>query len=260
MNTVVINDNYEFQLAEFPQFIESGLRIVSVDLASVRSAFSNINKIEVYSDGELTATYTSFDSFENIIYMGDDTLIITLKKTDLEEQVRRLTQQVNPTINLDFMIIDERQEYEIDKVHKAVQQDIFNGIDVILSDGTVEHFELTLEDQSNISSLYLTAITSQGLITSLPYHSRGHLCREYPIEDIIRIYVAMQKFIALKTTIANFTIQRIRNTFDANEFRNIYYGMEFNAEETEQINEVLSSTNATIDAMLELLSNGGGNG
>lgn len=260
MYTVRVNNEYTFELVDYSPIINEGLRVRSVDLNAVKNAFSNINVIEIYSDDNLVSTYTAYDSFENIVFTGDDALVVTLKKINLEDQVMRLMQQINPSVNLDSMIIDERQEYEVSKVRKAVQEDIFGGVDVELSDGNTEHFDLTLEDQSNISSLYLTAITSQGLITALPYHSRGHLCREYPIEDIIRIYVAMQKFIALKTTTANFTIQKLRNTLDANEFKNIYYGMEFSAEETAQINEILSSTNATIDAMLELLSNGGGNG
>lgn len=260
MYTVTINNEDTFDLAEYPMSIEGGLRIQSMNLADIRNAFSNIDIIEIYNDEDIMATYTAFDSFENIIYMGDDTLLVTLRKVDLEEQVRRLNEKINPSVNIDFMIIDERKEYEIDKVRKAVQEDIFNGIDVELSNGETEHFCLELEDQSNISSLYLTIITSQGLITSLPYHSHGHLCREYSAEDIIRIYVAMQKFITLKTTVANFTIQRIMNTVDANDFKDIYYGMEFNSEENAQIQEILTSTNATIDAMLELLNGGDQNG
>ena len=260
MYTVLVNNNYEFELTEFPHCIEYGMRINSVDLASVRNAFSNIEVIDIYNDNDLAATYTAYDGFENISYLGDDMILVTLKKVDLEEQVRRLTSKVDPVIDPYSMILSDRQEYEAEKVRKAVQEDIFNGIDVELSNGETEHFCLELEDQSNISSLYLTIITSQGLITSLPYHSHGHLCREYPAEDIIRIYVAMQKFITLKTTVANFTIQRIMNTMDANDFKDIYYGMEFNSEENAQIQEILTSTNATIDAMLELLNGGDQNG
>lgn len=258
MYTVKINNDYTFELADYPYFFDEGLRVRSLDLLQVKEAFSNINVIDIYNDDNLVATYTAYDSFANIGFNGSDELVVTLKKLSVEEQLYRLNEKINPTIDFETMIFEDRLEYEVNKIRKAVQEDIFNGIDVELSNGETEHFELTLEDQSNISSLYLTAITSHGLITALPYHSHGHLCREYPIEDIIRIYVAMQKFIALKTTIANFTIQRANNVMMTEEFADIYYGMEFSAEETAQINEIMSSTNATIDAMLELL-NGGDN-
>ena len=226
----------------------------------MKDVFANIDKIEIFNDDDLVATYTTYDSFENISYSGNNELLVTLKQVNLIEQVKQLKQKIDPVVNLDAMIIEERRKYEIEKIRKAVQEDIFNGIDVDLSNGNTEHFDLTLEDQANLSSLYLTSITSHGLITSLPYHSKGNLCREYPVEDIIRIYVAMQKFIALKTTVANFTIQRALKVVDANDFADVYYGMTFGTEETSQINEIMLSTEATIDAMLELLNDGESDG
>ena len=65
--------------------------INTMDLQGVITAFTNINKIQVFDNGTLMATYTSWDSFQDISYVGNNSIRVTLKCASLEERIKRLS-------------------------------------------------------------------------------------------------------------------------------------------------------------------------
>lgn len=77
---------------------------------------------------------------------------------------------------------------EISKTCNAV---IVNGVDIELNGETV-HFNLSIEDQSNINNLF-RVIELGG--TEFPYQSDGGVCRVYSAEEIAKIYIAAQTLI-----------------------------------------------------------------
>lgn len=259
---VVINNNNEYNLInnwsarEFEDSLTLMIGLPTLDLSGVISDFSAIEQLSIYKDDVIVATYTSLNSFSNVSFcddfVDDDlyTIRITLTRLNIVDQVKRLDEKINPVIDVEHMTLEEYKEFQILQVQSAVQQDIFAGKSIELSNGESEYFEFTLEDQSNISNLYMAIISGNGAITSLPFHSHGNYCRQYSAYDLIIIYAEMQKFITEKTTIANFTIQKIREAESKEEVAAMYYGMEFDAETTAQIEEILLSTMAVIDNIL----------
>lgn len=270
---VVVNDQYEFKLVRFDaQSFLTGreLQIQGTDFSSIKQAFQSIDKIDIYSDESIISSYTNYDTYEHIAYAGTDYVVgegifaevisVVLTKADIIEQVKRLDAQINPVIDYENMSLDEYKNLKIKEIQSAVQADIFAGKDVVLSNGNTEHFAFTIEDQSNIANLYMTVISSNGKIAALPFHSHGNYCREYPIADIVMIYIEMQKCITEKTTIANFTIQKVREAQDKAAVDEIFYGMEFDETTASQINAILTATLTTINTMLHelgFLSNDG---
>ena len=239
----------------------------SMDLTGVIEDFSNITLLEILSGDMVVASFTEFDGYSNIMMQGRElsgvfidggdlyyVVAVTLTKTNLIEKVNRISEIVNPVIDVEAMSLSDYKDYKISQIKEEVQADIFAGTDIELSSGETETFQFTLEDQSNISNLYMTILSGGGQIPSLPFHSHGNYCRQYPAADIVKIYVEMQKLITLKTTIANFTIQKVRECEDKSSVDEIYYGMEFDETTQSQIQSIYEGTLSVIDTMMESFS------
>lgn len=264
--TVKVNNESTFRLVRFDaqQFLMNReLYIQGTDFGAVKNAFNNIQQLDVYSDETLLSSFTNYDTYDHIAYLGTDyvqhediftdVIVVQLTKADIIEQVKRLDAQINPVIDYNSMSLEDYKDIKIKEIQSAVQADIFAGRDITLPSGSTEHFEFTLEDQSNIANLYMTVISSNGKITALPFHSHGNYCREYPVADIVMIYIEMQKCITEKTTVANFTIQKVREAQSKDEVDEVFYGMEFDTETSAQIYAILSATLETINTMLREL-------
>lgn len=69
----------------------------------------------------------------------------------------------------------------VERLRERCQEVIFGGIDVELSSGSIQHFDLELEDQINLINLYSLAMNGQD---NIPYHASDSLCQFYSAEDI----------------------------------------------------------------------------
>ena len=68
------------------------------------------------------------------------------------KKIEDLSNKVNNVVNVDDMDIDEAKAYMVSQMGAICKETIINGVDVTLSNGTTEHFSMTTEDQSNIST------------------------------------------------------------------------------------------------------------
>lgn len=151
------------------------------------------------------------------------------------------------------MTLDEYKNYKIGLVHIAVENDIYGGTQVTMSDGTVKTFAFTQNDQLDISSLFSTIVAGKGKVTALPFHAMNEECRLMDVASLINLYITMQTWITEKTTIANFTIIKIRNAQTKEELDNIYYGMEFDSETQDKISSILTETLNVVNIVIEEL-------
>lgn len=237
------------------------LIIQSVDLVDIRNTFEHVDKLEILQDDILIATYTSLDTYSQITYLGkeyvegektfSDAMSVTLTKTDIVDQVQRLDEQINPVVDPTTMGLAEYKLYKISKIHEDVENDIYRGTQVVMSDNTVETFTFTVVDQLDITNLWNVIVSSGGKVISLPYHSHGNECRMYDVRSIVNLYIEMQKCITEKTTIANFTIMKVREATTKSELDNIYYGMELDSETSAKIETILSATMNVINIIIE---------
>lgn len=86
------------------------------------------------------------------------------------------------------------------KLSGQCQQTIYNGIDVQLSDGSMRHFALEIEDQLNLLTLSSLVASGESVI---PYHASDELCTYYSAEDITRIIETATAFKTYHTTYYN---------------------------------------------------------
>lgn len=82
--------------------------------------------------------------------------------------------------------LDELKEQKIAEMNVAQQESIQNGVDVTLSDGTVEHFTLTDHDQTSLMGLQTKVAQGE---TQIPWHTSdvNEPCKYYSNTDMALI-------------------------------------------------------------------------
>lgn len=107
------------------------------------------------------------------------------------------------------------------EVSDACEQVIYNGVNVVLLDGSVEHFSLTEHDQLNLfgKQSQLAAGAKQ-----LEYHADGQPCKYYNATDMQSIIQAAMFHVSYHTTYCNALNMWIAGCQDAEECQEIFYG------------------------------------
>ena len=100
---------------------------------------------------------------------------------------------------------------------------IVNGVDVTLKDGTTHHYSMTIEDQTNLLSLY--ALFAQGQ-SYVPYHADGEECVFYSLEDFSLISQACINWKLYHESYFNSLRTYIRSMTTVEEVEAVQYGLE----------------------------------
>lgn len=158
-------EEVEYRLYEWnPSMFQTNatLKLITSDYQSVKTDFNDIEKLDIYAGENFLAAFTVYDSFSSAMAFSSqfyepesrfvDVIEINLTKADLVNQVQKLDAKINPVINPDEMDLEEYKTYIHNQVSQSAQADIFNGQDIVMSDGSTGHFTFTLEDQSNTAS------------------------------------------------------------------------------------------------------------
>ena len=136
---------------------------------------------------------------------------------------------------------------EISKVCNAV---IVAGVDITLGDETV-HFNLSIEDQSNINNLF-RVVELGG--TEFPYQSDGGVCRVYSAGEIVQIYIAAQTLITSQTTYHNELKQYVQTLESVEDISAIQYGMTLPEPYLTEMNEKLAVAQQQMEAIVANMS------
>lgn len=136
---------------------------------------------------------------------------------------------------------------EISKVCNAV---IVAGIDITFGDENV-HFNLSIEDQSNINNLF-RVVELGG--TEFPYQSDGGVCRVYSASEIVQIYIAAQTLITSQTTYHNELKQYVQTLESVEDISAIQYGMTLPEPYLTEMNEKLAVAQQQMEAIVANMS------
>lgn len=127
---------------------------------------------------------------------------------------------------------------------------IVAGVDIQLGEET-EHFNLSIEDQSNIANLF-RVVELGG--TEFPYQADGGVCRIYTAQEIAQIYIAAQTAITSQTTYHNALKAYVQSLTDVEDISAVTYGMALPAEYAAEMNEKLAVAQAQMDAIVARLN------
>ncbi len=115
----------------------------------------------------------------------------------------------------------ELQAAKKQEVATACEKIIYAGVNATLSDGSVEHYSLTIEDQLNLFGK-LSQITAGAM--QLEYHADGQPCRYYSAADMQAIIQAAMWHVSYHTTYCNALNMWIAGCETADEVQDIFYG------------------------------------
>lgn len=127
---------------------------------------------------------------------------------------------------------------------------IVAGIDIQLGEET-EHFNLSIEDQSNIANLF-RVVELGG--TEFPYQADGGVCRIYTAQEIAQIYIAAQTAITSQTTYHNALKAYVQSLTDVEDISAVTYGMALPAEYAAEMNAKLGVAQAQMEAIVARLN------
>ena len=109
-------------------------------------------------------------------------------------------------------------------MNEEQQKVIQNGINVTLTDGTIEHFTLTSQDQTSLMGLQ--SQVAQGL-DNIPWHTSDQTehCKYYSNADMALIVTAAMQYVTWHVTYFRDLRIYIRSLDEKEIINNIYYGI-----------------------------------
>ena len=127
---------------------------------------------------------------------------------------------------------------KVQEISDACKNTIYSGTDVETSYG-MQHFSLTLEDQTNISYAYESVKSGT---PAFPYHADGEVCKMYSADDIKKISEAVTKFKLYHTTYCNHLNTWIRRATTVDELSSITYGVALPEDLLENFNKIINAS------------------
>ena len=135
---------------------------------------------------------------------------------------------------------------KLSEISNACNAVIVNGVDITFGEEDV-HFNLSIEDQSNINNLF-RVVELGG--TEFPYQADGGVCRIYTAAEIAAIYIAAQTLITTQTTYHNELKQYVQTLTSAEEVSAIQYGMTLPEPYLTEMNEKLAVAQQQMQAIV----------
>ena len=173
--------------------------------------------ITIYTDdGTEATTITGYETLYRdegqTVYLSNDGSVYTAPETP--EGPGEPPEPYIPTL-------EELQAAKRREISVACQQIIYQGVNVPLSDGSTDHFSLTIEDQLNLFGKQIQVTSGAAQIE---YHADGQPCRYYTAADMQAIITAAMWHVSYHTTCCNALNMWIAGCQTAEEVQDISYG------------------------------------
>ena len=152
----------------------------------------------------------------------------------------------------DWGNVEQVRAAKLAQLSVACGEVITTGFNMELG-GSVEHFDLRLEDQNNIDSLF-DLVKLGG--TEFPYQADGGRCRIYTAQEIVQIYIKSKITITAQTTYHNVLKEYVQGLVDAEAIAAVQYGMDLPEPFASKVADTLARASAQMRAVLATM---GGN-
>lgn len=141
------------------------------------------------------------------------------------------------------------RKVKLAEISAACNAIIVHGIDLEFEGDTV-HFNLSIEDQSNIANLF-RVVELGG--TQFPYQADGGVCRIYTAAEIAQLYIAAQTHITTQTTYHNTLKEYVLSLTEPEGLSEVTYGMELPEAFASKMTEKLAVAQAQMEAIVAKL-------
>lgn len=257
------NDNKMYKLVRWSAVdFNSNLTLLlqSTNFEQIKDDFETINKIEIYQDGFLIATYSNLDTYANIAYVGKEyvegegffteAMSVALTKANIVDQVQRLDEQINPVVDPDTMTVEQLKEYKLKQISEACSQDIYNGTSIELEGDVVQRFEYNVHDQINFDELLVLCMVAPEM-EYLPYHQHNGDCQFYSRLDVITIVSTLMLRKTQIITYCNQLNQYVRTLSTKADLMEVRYGMELPEQYAERVSQIIGDTIIQMQAFMD---------
>ena len=190
-----------------------------------------------------------YDTILNLYNMGQISKDYVLKK----KKKGWITAEQASTILGEEDSIETVRKIKLQEISEACNYTIVSGVDIEFNEETV-HFNLSIEDQSNINNLF-RVVELGG--TEFPYQSDGGECRIYTATEIAQIYIASQTLITTQTTYHNALKQYVQSLSSVEDITAVTYGMELPEPYLTSVNEKLAAAKTQMDTIVAKMSQSG---
>lgn len=216
--------------------VKSTVRPVEVDTTSSKKyVYIRSNITEDIVDGVTEYTY------DEEVYTNDEYN---------NKQLNEINNKINNIVDTEALDLEEAKAYMVKKMGETCTKIITDGADVTLLNGTVEHFSMTTEDQSNIAAQVQFIMTFD--LDEAAYHADKEDCRFYSAADFIRICLVTNKHKLEQTTYCNILNNYIRSLTTKAEVLACEYGMKLPDDKMEYINStVLRQVNTLVKGIVK---------
>lgn len=121
--------------------------------------------------------------------------------------------------------LDEVREIKVAEMNVLQESAIQAGIEVTLTDGTVEHFDLTEKDRNQLAVLQTMIARGD---EKIPWHTSDEAehCKYYSNEDMVRITTAALEYVTYHETYFRDLRIYIRSLDTKEKVETVTYGME----------------------------------
>lgn len=242
------------------------IKVQGNEFQKISRDFAEISKLEIYQDGSPTATFTNLDSYTEISFLkneycpGENKFVnafrIQLTKVDLASQVQRLDEQINPTMDVEAMTLEEAKAWKIKEVGDVCRAEIYAGEQVTLIDGTTRNFSYTADDQANLTNSCIIAFASKTLgfpLEYIPYHPDETECSLMPVADLVNIYMTLQLKLTRLTTKCNMLNCMIRDYTSKDDVLAINWDTQLLEQYQERYDEIVTASVGIAQAMAEAM-------
>lgn len=272
---VKVNESHEYKLMNWSAQTFGNnpvLKLITSDYQSVKKDFTKIEKLEIYSNDVLVATYSVFDTISSSASLSSqffesenefvDVIEISLIKSNLPDQVSKLNEQVteldkqiNNIVDISSMSLTEYKDYILNQISVDAQEDICKGDVITLSDKTEGIFTYKIEDQVNLTSsitIIDKLIETEENISEiqLPYHSSGQNCQFYTPFDIITIYFTLFMRSIKIQTYTNALNILVKNGTTKEEIDKYSYGVDLPEDVQKNVDNIISSSTSIMEKLV----------
>ena len=121
------------------------------------------------------------------------------------------------------------------------------GAEVTLSADTAEHFSYTIDDQANISEMFLACMMGA---QSYPYHANDESCKSYTAEEVMAIYSTLAMHKTGQLTYHNQLKQYVNTLETVEDILAVTYGQELTGTYLETYNSMMQEAQTQMAAVI----------
>lgn len=210
-NIIFLNKKEEVLKAEVKRLSPNTIQIKGVDFNT--SGFHLINNFGI--------VYGKFDDYTTVYRELEDGYVLSNDGSVYVEPEVIPTPEPEPYIPT----LEEVQDAKVIEMNNQQQMIIKDGVDITLTDGTVEHFKLTEKDQISLMGLQTEVAKGTEMI---PWHTSDETehCKFYSNADMKIITEKALQYVTYHVTYFRDLRIYIRSLDDVEAVKAVAYGME----------------------------------